>query len=368
MRDIKKILELRARGESQRFIARSLKISRNRISKVFKAADEKKLYWSFIQNMDEKDIEELLFPQGELDMIYVIPDYEYIHKELLKPSVTLKLLWEEYAYQCRSEHKPFYQKTQFSKLYHDYVKKNNLTMHIKQKPGERMMVDWNGKTMNVTDRYTGEISTAYIFVATLPFSMYSYIQACPSMDIKNWIDCHVKAFRYFNGAARLLVPDNLKTGVIKHKRNEDPVLNKSYQEMADHYGTTIIPARVRAPKDKAAVEGTVGVITRSIMAKLRNRTFFSFDDLNKALHIELETFNNTPFQKREGSRKSVFIEEEADHMLKLPEHDFELSEWKQATVQLNYHISVWNGKLFGIQKVRLFEADFDLSELSRQII
>ena len=129
-------------------------------------------------------------------------------------------------------------------------------------------------------------------------------------------------------------------GVDSNKKYEDPVLNKSYQEMADHYGTTVIPARIRAPKDKAAVEGTVNTITTSIMAHLRNRTFFSFDELNNAIWIELEKFNDRPFQKREGSRKSVYLEEEKDYMIPLPERDFELSEWKTATVQLNYHIAV----------------------------
>ena len=340
MRGIKKILELRAQGKSQRFISNTLGISRNRISSIFKLADEKKIYWDQIHTLEEKDINELLFQNHPLNTVYVLPDFDYVHKELLKNGVTLKLLWEEYVLDCKNVHKPFYHQTQFNKLYRDHVKKNNLTMHVHQKPGDRMMVDWNGKTMTVTDRYTGEEATAYIFVATLPFSMYTYIEACLSMDSKNWIQCHVNAYRYFDGATRLLIPDNLKTGVISHKKYEDPVLNKSYQEMADYYGTSIIPARVRSPKDKAAVEGTVGVITSSVMAKLRNRTFFSIEELNKALHIELDTFNSNLFQKREGSRFSVYYEEEKDYMLEIPQKDFEFSEWKMATVQLNYHISV----------------------------
>lgn len=297
MRDIKKILELRAQNRSQRFIAETLKISRNTIREIFKSADEKKIYWDAVHNKSEQEINDILFPKPAVELLYVQPDLEYIHRELMKTGVTLKLLWEEYVEKCRSIQKPFYHQTQFNKLYRDYVSKNNLTMHITHKPGDKLFVDWDGKTMSVTDRYTGEVTTAYIFVATLPFSMYSYVQACPSTDSKNWIECHVNAYRYFDGVTRLLVPDNLKTGVNENKKYEDPVLNKSYQEMADHYGATIIPTRVRAPKDKAAVEGTVGVITTAIIARLRNRSFFSFDELNKAILIELDKFNNQSFQK-----------------------------------------------------------------------
>ncbi|GJM57579.1 IS21 family transposase [Erysipelotrichaceae bacterium 66-17] len=186
---------------------------------------------------------------------------------------------------------PFYQYSYFCKKYREFVNKHNLTMHINHKPGDKLMVDWNGTRMAVYDQYTGEMIPAYLFEATLPFSMYSYVQACPSMKISDWIDCHIQAYHYFDGTTRLLVPDNLKTGVISHKKYEEPVLDKSYQEMADHYGTTIIPTRVRKPKDKAAVECTVGDCTAAIVGKLRNRKFYSFDDLNQAILKELEKFN-----------------------------------------------------------------------------
>lgn len=235
MQDVKKILELRAQNKSQRFIAQSLLVSRNTVSSVFKKADEKSIYWNQVKSMDEMTVQNLLFGNNPLNLVYVQPDFDYVHKELLKSGVSLNLLWEEYCEKCRCQKLPFYQRSNFYRLYNEHVKKNKLTMHINHKPGDRMIVDWDGKTMNVTDRYTGEVTTAYIFVATLPFSMYSYVQACSSMDSKNWIDCHVKAFNYFDGIPRLLIPDNLKTGVIQNKKYEDPILNKSYQEMADHY-------------------------------------------------------------------------------------------------------------------------------------
>lgn len=341
MQDIKKILELRSKNQSIRAIARMLRVSRNTIGDIYNIADEKNVTWESVKDLSDHSVNELFKEKtGVIDLAYVQPDFEMIHKELLKPSVTLQLLWEEYADSCKKENKPFYQRSNFYRLYGEYVMKHKLTMHINHKPADKLMVDWDGKCMFVNDRYTGEITKAYIFVATLPFSMYSYVQACPTMNINDWIDCHVKAYRYFGGVARLLIPDNLKVGVISHKRYEDPILNKSYQEMADFYDTSILPARVKAPKDKSAVEGTVGDITNFILGRLRNRTFFSFDELNKAILIELDKFNKKPFQKREGSRYEVFKDEESDFLKPLPKRDFEVSNWKMATVQLNYHISI----------------------------
>ena len=341
MRDVKKILEMRFQNYSQCQISTSLRISRDTIRKIFNAADSKKISWPLIKGLNEADVQKLLFDEEvKINLSIKQPDFDYIHKELLKPGTTIKLLWEEYAEACRSAHIPFYQYSYFSEKYRYYVKKNNLTMHINHKPGDKLMVDWNGTRMNIFDRYTGEAIPAYLFEATLPFSMFSYVQACSSMKISDWIDCHIHAYQYFGGTTRLLIPDNLKTGVISHKKYEDPVLNKSYQEMTDYYDTTIIPTRVRKPKDKAAVEGAVGDCTVSIVGKLRNRKFFSFEDLNKAIMKELDVFNTKPFQKKEGSRKSVYIEEESPFMRPLSKQAFELSSWKRAKVQLNYHISV----------------------------
>lgn len=341
MRDVKSILEMRAQNHSQRQIAISLKVSRDTVKKVFDAADSKQVCWSLIQNLNELDVQKLLFDKGEnVNLTIKQPDFNYVHKELLKPGTTIKLLWEEYVLSCKSTKKPYYQYSYFTEKYGEYVKKNKLTMHITHKPGDKLMVDWFGTTMSIYDRYTGEIMSAYLFEATLPFSMYCYVQACPDMNIANWIDCHIHAYEYFGGVTRLLIPDNLKTGVISHKKYEDPILNKSYQEMAEHYNTTIMPARVKKPKDKAAVEGAVGDCTVAIIGRLRNRKFFSFDDLNQAILEELEKFNTKLFQKKEGSRKSIYEDEESVFMQPLPMEKFQLSAWKKAKVQLNYHIAV----------------------------
>ena len=340
MRDLKRILKLRFENHSQREIARILSVSRNTVRDVFEAQDLAGVYWNVVCDLSESQIEELLFLKNGIDVSYEEPDYSYVHKELLKVGVNLKMLWNEYSSRCMSVHKPYLKYSAFCSNYAKYVKKNRLTMHIKHKPADKMMVDWDSKTMTVHDRALGQDVKAYLFVAVLPFSMFSYVEACPSMDSKNWINCHVHAFEYFGGVPRILVPDNLKTGVIQNRKYEDPILNKSYQEMGDYYNLTIIPARVEHPKDKGAAEGSVFSIATTIVGLLRNRKFFSFESLNKAIYIELNKLNNAPFQKREGSRKSVYKDEEKDFMNPLPEKAFELSEWKMATVQMNYHIQV----------------------------
>ena len=231
-----------------------------------------------------------------------------------------------------------YQSTQFNKYYSDYLNKTNATMHLNHKPGEVMQVDWAGDTASVIDTDTGEVIPAYVFVATLPYSGYSYVEAFFSMNQECWTAAHVNAYRYFGGVTRMIQCDNLKTGVEKHGKDA-VVLNKSYQELAEHYATAIVPARVRAPKDKAAVEGTVGIISTFILAALRNRQFLSLPELNEAIWERLEAFNNKPFQKKNGSRASLFAEEKP-FLRPLPPYPFELATWKKATVGPNYHISV----------------------------
>lgn len=198
-------------------------------------------------------------------------------------------------------------------------------MHINHKPGEIMQVDWAGDVAYVVNTDTGELIPAYVFVSSLPYSGYSYVEAFFSMEQESWINAHVNSFKYYGGITRIIQCDNLKTGVNKHTRNE-VVLNKSYQEMAEHYGTAIIPCRVRKPKDKAHAEGTVGIISTYILAAIRNQQFLSLTELNEAIKERLELFNNKPFQKKEGSRLTAFLEEKL-FLLPLPQRQFELSKW-----------------------------------------
>ena len=212
-------------------------------------------------------------------------------------------------------------------------------MHLSHKPGENMEVDWAGQTATIIDRVTGEIIPAYVFVATLPCSQYSYVEAFLSREQESWTMAHIHAFEFFGGAARILTPDNLKTGVDNPSRSALSI-NKSYQELAEHYGCVVIPARVRKPKDKASVEGTVGTISTWIIAALRDRTFFSLSELNEAIGEKLQAFNERPFQKKPGNRLTAFLEDEKEYLRPLPKERYELALWKKLTPGFNYHIGV----------------------------
>ena len=317
MVNYREILRLSSQGYSQRQIQSSTNSSRTTIREVLALAEEKELSWPLPEEMTNDDLRKYLYPGRISSTGRKIPDYSYIHQELAKPGVTLTLLWSEYCSEAESEQKIPYQYTQFCDHYRDFARKTKATMRIKRKPGELLEVDWAGKTLKVHDQLTGEEHPAYIFVATLPCSLYSYAEACLSMTKENWINAHIHAFQYFGGSTRILVPDNLKTAVIKHGRTEI-LLNRSYQEMAEHYRSAIIPARPAKPKDKPNAEGSVGVISTWIIAALRNEKFFSIQSLNEAIQEKLKDFNERPFQKKEGNRLSAFEDEEKSYLQPLP--------------------------------------------------
>ena len=225
--------------------------------------------------------------------------------------------------------------------------KRRATMHINRKPGEQVEVDWAGDTATIIDPDTGEIIKAYIFVGVMTYSQYAYVEAFLDTKQKSWIYAHVHMYEFFGGVAKILVPDNCKTAVIHNGGWKTQQINETYQEMAEHYGTAIIPARVRSPKDKPNAEGTVGNISTWITAALRDEQFFSLAELNRAIRNKLELFNQRLFQKKEGSRLSLFLGEELPLLAPLPATRFELADWKTATVQFNYHISV-DGMLYSV--------------------
>lgn len=343
MVNYREIIRLHSLNFSNLSIAGSLSCSRNSVSEVIRLSETHALAWPIPEQLTNGDIEQLFYPERGINEGRKLPDFEYVYSELAKPGVTLSLLWAEYCAKCEQEHTIPYQHTQFNEKYHAFVASKKATLRIKRKPGETMEVDWVGDTLTVYDSVVGCEVTAYIFVACLPCSLYSYAEAFPDMKSNHWITAHIHAYSYFGGSTRILVPDNLKTGVIKNTRTE-LVLNRSYHEMAEHYGTAIIPARPIAPKDKPNAEGTVGVVETWILAALRNRKFFSFADLNAAIREKLLEFNAKPFQKKKGSRSSAFFEEEKDLLMPLPASPYETAVWSTATIQLDYLITVGDCK------------------------
>ena len=339
MTNYREILRLHSQGISQRSIAVSCECSKTTVNTVLKKAQENGLQWPLPARMTDVALAAIFFPRPQDVASRKQPDYEYIHKEMAKSGVTLSLLWNEYCDSCRLSGEIPFMYTQFCKYYREYASKTKATMHIDHKPGEQMEVDWAGQTASIIDSDTGEVIPAFIFVAVLSSSGYSYVEAFLNQNQECWIHAHVNAYRFFGGVTRILVPDNLKTGVDKASWYT-PVINRTYHEMAEHYGTCVIPARVRKPKDKPKAEGTVGIVSTWIIAALRNQQFFSLKELNRAIGEKLNEFNRKPFQKKPGSRYTVFMDEEKEYLLPLPQQVYELATWKVATVQYNYHIAV----------------------------
>lgn len=337
MVNYREILRLDSLRYSQRQIAASIPCARDTISAVCKLAKKNGLAWPLPDELSNQAIQDLFYPERK-ERTRRIPDYEYIHKELARSGVTLTLLWAEYSATCHSEHAIPYQLTQFCENYRSWAQLTKATMRISRKPGDLMEVDWAGNSLSVYDSVTGETINAYLFVAVLPCSCYAYVEAFFDHGTENWLKAHVHTYQYFDGATRILVPDNLKTGIIKNTRNELQ-LNRSYQEMAEYYDTAIIPARVKAPQDKPNAEGTVNHTSTWIIAALRNEKYFSIQELNEAISEKLEEFNTKPFQKREGSRLTAFLNEEKTFMKPLPASPYELAVWSTATIHNDYLIT-----------------------------
>lgn len=335
----REILRLSAQELSNRGISSSCGCSRNTVADVLKKAEEIGIKWPLSEEVNDSELQNLMFPEKNKTDLRRLPDADYVHKEMAKSGVTLSLLWHEYTLECRERKEIPYSYRQFCRYYNRYVSTTKATMRIKRKPGELMEVDWAGQTMSIQDSLTGEEITAYIFVAALPCSQYSFVEGFLSTDSESWITAHLHAFDFFGGVTKMIVPDNLKTGVEKASRSE-PVINRTYQEMAEHYQTIIMPARVRHPKDKPTVEGAVGIISTWILASLRKQQFFSISELNEAIKERLQEFNQKDFQKKRGSRLTAYLEEEKFALLPLPASSYEMASWKKATVQYDYHISV----------------------------
>jgi hypothetical protein len=210
-------------------------------------------------------------------------------------------------------------------------------MHKEHKGGEEMEVDWAGSTLSYKNKFTGESAKAYIFVAVLPASSYPFAYAYEDMTQRSWIDAHIRAFEFFGGIPAVTIPDNTKTAVTK-ANIYDPVINKSYNDLAKYYQTAIVPARAGKPKDKAADENLVKNTTQRIIAPLRNQQFFSLREINYAIKEQLKKFIDKPFQKIEGNRMTAFEKIDKPYLKPLPLTRYEYCEWKEVRIQFNYHV------------------------------
>ena len=336
-------------GLSQRQAAKTHNVSRNTVALLIRYAKEQGwLNLADLDSIDEAAFSAMLGKSDlpERDEIFIMPDYEYVHTELAKPHVTLKLLWEEYVETCRQSNKRFYMETQFRRYYHKYARVNKATIRLEHKPALAMEVDWAGTRIAYFDEEAGEMSESSLFVAVLPCSQIIYAEPFRDEKLPSWIAGHVHAFQYLDGIAKTLVPDNLKSGVIRPNFH-DPELNKTYREMADYYGSIILPARVRKPKDKASVENSVLIASRRILAKLRNVQILSFSELQGRVEIALEQLNQAPLTGKSESRWASYIAEEKDYMLPLPPCPYELAQWSKAKVQPNCHI-VYQRKFYSV--------------------
>ena len=336
MRKIQEILRLRWEQKLPgRDVASSCHVSPATVYDVEGRATVAELSWPLPTDMDEAALEARLYPPREGQQTRPLPDYQEIYRELRRKGVTLKLLWMEYL---RDHPVDGYSYAQYCALYRGWKRGLSVVMRQNHSAGEKAFVDYAGVTMDVTDRNTGEVTEHQVFVATLGASSYTYAEAHEGQTSRCWVRGHIHAWEYFGGVTEITVPDNLKAGVIKPCLYE-PQLNRTYDDLARHYGTVIIPARKRKPKDKAKVENGVQQVERWVIAPLRNQTFFSLRELNEAIAERLEWLNNRPLSKLEGSRRSLYEEIDRPALKPLPPSRYAMAEWKVGvTVSIDYHI------------------------------
>jgi len=338
MRQIREILRQKwALGLSNRQIARGCGISRPTVGEYLRRAEKAGLSWPLPAGLDDTELEAKLFPPAvaiPADQ-RAVPDWAEVHRELKRQGVTLTLLWDEY----KAAHPEGYQYSWFCEHYRAWLGQVDVVMRQDHRAGEKLFVDYAGQTVPIVDRHTGEVSEAQIFVAVLGASNYTYAEATRTQSLPDWIGSHVRAFRYFGSVPAIVVPDNIKSGVHLAHRYE-PEINATYAEMARHYGVAVVPTRSARPRDKAKVEAGVLVVERWILARLRNRSFFSLAELNGAIVELLEDLNGRPFKKLPGTRRALFEALDRPAMQLLPASAYEYAEWKKVRVNIDYHVAV----------------------------
>src|ERR1700674_3077 len=338
MRRIREILRLKHEcGATDRAIARSLGVARSTVGLTLERVAAAGLRWPLPATLTDRVLEAMLYAghgsqQGARRKTE--PDWAYVHHELRRPGVTLMLLWEEY----RQREPGGYAYSRWCELYRAWEGRLSPTMRQAHPAGERMFVDYAGQTVDLIDGRSGEIRQAQIFVAVMGASSYTYAEASWTQTLPDWIGSHVRALAFMGGVPAQLVPDNPKVGVDRANWYE-PGLNRTYLDLATHYGTAILPARPRKPRDKAKVEVAVLVVERWILARLRNRRFFSLPELNQAI-AELVVVNARPMRRLGVSRRDLFLELDRPALKELPAEPYEYAEWRVRRVGLDYHVDI----------------------------
>jgi len=336
MRKIREILRLKYECNlTDRQIAKSCFVARSTVANYLSRTKLAGLKWPVPENLSDTDIYNLMYRSRSNRTVNKrnMPQMEYIHNELKKKGVTLQLLWYEY----KQNNPGGYQFSYFCELYQNWAKKLDIALRQRHNAGEKLFIDYAGHTVSVHDPETGKITNAQIFIAVLGASNYTFAEATPSQALPYWIKSHIHAFEFFKGVPQILVPDNLKSG-ITHPSRYEPDVNPTYNDMALHYGTAVVPARPGKPKDKAKAENAVKFAESWIMAALRNHTFFSFAELNKAIAQKLTELNNKKFQKLDTTRREMFEKIDKPALKPLPVAGYEYAEWKKARINIDYHI------------------------------
>jgi transposase len=315
-------------------VARTLKISKSAAAKYASLARAAGVDWPVAQTLSDEELEARLYkPALARSSHQLLPDFAAVHQELKRAGVTLQLLWEEYA----QDNALAYKYTSFCVKYRAWalgLKRSMRQIHI---AGEKLFVDYAGQTVALINAATGEITKAQIFVATFGASNYTYACATARQTTADWLSAQVQALEFFGGVPRLIVPDQARA-LIKNPDTYDPQPNRLYDEFAAHYGCALLAARPAHPRDKPKVENAVLVVERWILARLRNRRFFSLAELNKAIAALLVDLNQRAFKKLPGNRRSAFELLDAPALRPLPAKRFELFRWKSAKVNIDYHV------------------------------
>ena len=364
MRRVREILRLKHEGgASDRQIARSLSLARSTVALTLERAAAAGLRWPLPATLTDRVLEAMLYAgngrrQGERRKAE--PDWAHVHHELRRPGVTLMLLWEEY----RQREPDGYGYSRWCELYRAWEGRLSPTMRQAHPAGERLFVDYAGQTVDVVDPGTGEVRPAQIFVAVMGASNYTYAEATATQSLPDWIGAHVRALAFMGGVPAQLVPDNPKVGVDRANWYE-PGLNRTYLDLATHYGTAILPTRTRKPRDKAKVEVAVLVVERWILARLRNRRFFSLAELNRAIAELVADLNARPMRRLGVSRRDLFLELDRPALKPLPAEPYEYAEWRVRRVGLDYHVDI-DGHYYSVPH-RLIREQLDARITERTI-